>query len=160
MLMYETLIWRHRNQISRFSQWLHTWASQLIVNYKGVVCEHNIDHKKQSINIYGTSHAMVAECVAHEIGHNLGMEHDFSKVHGGTGKADTSNNPCNGQGFMSYGNHLSQWTSCNVHDFTAQYELNKNNWCMPGNQHIYITISTLSVHRLCNITYVSLRNVL
>ena len=49
-----------------------------------------------------------------------------------TGNAETSTNPCNGKGFMSYGNHLSQWTSCNVKDFTIQYELNKNNWCMPG----------------------------
>ena len=100
---------------------------------QGVVCGKGIDRYKQSINLYGKSHALLAESVAHEIGHNLGMEHDFSPVHGGTGDAQTSTNPCNGQGFMSYGNHLSQWTSCNVKDFTTHYKLNKNNWCMPGN---------------------------
>ena len=64
------------------------------------------------------------------------MEHDFSTVHGGTGDDDTSTNPCNGQGFMSYGSHPSQWTSCSVNDFTAQYELEKDHWCMPGNLYI------------------------
>ena len=35
--------------------------------------------------------------MAHEVGHNLGMFHDFNKRHGGGG------NPCDNSGFMSYG---------------------------------------------------------
>ena len=54
------------------------------------------------------------------------MQHDFHSTHGG------ANNPCDGQGFMSYGNHLSQWSQCSVQDFTAQYAANANQWCMPG----------------------------
>ena len=54
------------------------------------------------------------------------MNHDFHSSHGG------ANNPCDGQGFMSYGNHLSQWSQCSVQDFTAQYTVNVNQWCMPG----------------------------
>ena len=50
----------------------------------------------------------------------------------GTGEATTSKNACNGQGFMSYGEHLSQWSECSVQDFTAQYTKEKDNWCMPG----------------------------
>merc|ERR1711935_845486 len=35
-------------------------------------------------------------------------------------------------GFMSYGNSKSQWSDCSVKDFTAQYEANKNFWCLPA----------------------------
>ena len=106
--------------------------------YIGEICVNGYDWLKQSINLYGTSHALIAESMAHEIGHNLGMWHDFSKLHGGTNNYLTSTNACNGQGFMSYSNHLSQWTECSVKDFTAQYTMLKNDWCMPGN-HNYFT---------------------
>ena len=34
---------------------------------------------------YGESHSLMAESLAHEIGHNLGMNHDFEAIHGGKG---------------------------------------------------------------------------
>ena len=49
--------------------------------------------------------------LAHEVGHNLVMKHDFDSYHGG------SEGPCDGEGFMSYGNHKSQWSECSVKDF-------------------------------------------
>ena len=55
-------------------------------SFPGVVCR-SLDERKQSINLYGTSPAFKAESVAHEIGHNLGMSHDFNWRHGGTGCA-------------------------------------------------------------------------
>ena len=63
------------------------------------------------------------------------MQHDFHEVHGGTNDQHTAKNACNYQGFMSYGEHKSEWSGCSVKDFTAQYNYYKNNghnWCMPG----------------------------
>ena len=65
--------------------------------------------------------------MAHEIGHNLGMFHDFDKQHGGGG------NPCDNSGFMSYGPKVFKWSECSVKDFTAKYTVNKDIWCLPGN---------------------------
>ena len=76
--------------------------------------------------------------MAHEVGHNLGMFHDFDKRHGGGG------NPCDNSGFMSYGPKVYKWSECSVKDFTAKYTLNKHNWCMPGNDfQFYLKIGTL-----------------
>lgn len=98
------------------------------VAYAGVVCEDEIYAKyKQSINCYGQSMSSMGELLAHEVGHNLGMMHDFHSNHGG------SENPCDGEGFMSYYDHKSQWSKCSIKDFTAQYTEHKDVWCMPGN---------------------------
>jgi hypothetical protein len=76
--------------------------------------------------------------MAHEVGHNLGMFHDFDKRHGGGG------NPCDNSGFMSYGPKVYKWSECSVKDFTAKYMWNKHKWCMPGNDfHFYLKIGTL-----------------
>ena len=43
------------------------------------------------------------------------MSHDFAGKHGG------KNGPCNGGGFMSYGTHKNQWSSCSKSDFRHHY---------------------------------------
>ena len=53
--------------------------------------------------------------MAHEVGHNLGMEDDHNAKHGGEG------NPCDGQGIMSYQFRKLKWTECSVKDFTERY---------------------------------------
>jgi len=53
-----------------------------------------------------------AKVFAHELGHNLGMEHDFARKHGG------SNGACNGAGLMSYGSPPDKWSQCSNADFT------------------------------------------
>ena len=59
----------------------------------------------------------------------MGMSHDFDDVHGG------QNGQCNGQGFMSYGNHQQKWSTCSKNDFLALYnqisDSNSWSWCLP-----------------------------
>jgi hypothetical protein len=101
------------------------------IAYLAVVCTNGNDKVKQGINYYGQSHSAMGELLAHEVGHNLGMAHDFATQHGGDGSAGSG--PCDNEGLMSYGNHKSQWSECSVKDFTAQYTVNKDHWCLPGN---------------------------
>ena len=54
---------------------------------------------------------MILKILAHELGHNFGMEHDFEDVHGGPG------GPCNGKGIMSYHGGFNKWSQCSKSDF-------------------------------------------
>ena len=111
-------------------QWGHGGGK----GYVGVVCQTRKSQQKYkaAVGLWGTIPAMVAEMVSHEIGHNLGMNHDHHTSHGGTGVSETSTNACNHQGVMSYGNKPKQWSTCSVKDFTAHYYSLKDNWCLPG----------------------------
>ena len=80
---------------------------------------------KASINEKRQNSVATAKVVAHEMGHNMGMLHDFDNVHGGSGGA------CNGQGLMSYGNTPTQWSTCSRNDYLARYnQVGGFNWCM------------------------------
>ena len=70
--------------------------------------------------------------MAHELGHNLGMSHDFDSKHGGPGNSCDSGTY--GNHIMSYGslNAMSKWSTCSRSDFQALYWYRKNNWCMEG----------------------------
>ena len=101
--------------------------------HTGFVCT-NTKNKKQSINLHVNYPTITARVMAHEIGHNLGIYHDFDSTHGGESKEDATN-ACNKQGLMSYGATVpAKWSSCSKKDFTSHYNANKNNWCMPGNK--------------------------
>ena len=79
-----------------------------------------------------SSAAGTAQLVAHEIGHNLGMSHDFDPQHGG------QNGYCDCKGIMSYCNNAPQrWSSCSRNDFKAHYNMNKGNWCLPSESFFF-----------------------
>ena len=53
------------------------------------------------------------------------MSHDFDDVHAGTG--------CDGTGFMSYGTHPYEWSTCSRNDFLALYNqivASSDFWCL------------------------------
>merc|ERR1712106_135360 len=59
------------------------------------------------------SELRTAKNFAHELGHNLGMMHDFADDHGG------KTGPCNKEGLMSYGKRPDKWSECSDKDFTG-----------------------------------------
>ena len=103
-----------------------------------VVCRNDRDWLKQSINVYSPSINFMGYLLAHEVGHNLGMWHDFNIKHEGDGSY-----PCDKKGIMSYGGP-SKWSECSVNDFTEHYNEYRNNWCLPGILCTYVFYDILS----------------
>ena len=63
----------------------------------------------------------IFKLLAHELGHNFGMSHDFADKHGGDG------GPCDGQGIMSYGIWKDEeWSTCSKSDWEQHYT--SQNW--------------------------------
>ena len=80
--------------------------------------------------------------MAHELGHNLGMKHDFiGDCREGQPKTiarDSKGVTCTDNGgMMDYYQVVNKWTTCSVENFTEHYNAvynDKKEFCMrPGN---------------------------
>jgi len=86
--------------------------------YNGIAFIGTACNPMYAININELSYSdyETARTFAHELGHNIGMDHDFHESHGGP------NGKCNHQGLMSYGQKPTQWSSCSDKDFTTWWK--------------------------------------
>ena len=94
------------------------------IAYRPAVCRPSFanNHIKESINRFDPdSVASSAQTVSHEMGHNLGMFHDFAPQHKAT---------CDKTGLMSYFVDTNKWSTCSKADFHAHYVEFKNFWCL------------------------------
>jgi len=110
----------------------------------GVVCEQWDEHK-WSVNEYAKRVSDFGETVAHELGHNLGLNHDFEQ----------EDKSCNCQGIMSYAGQYGcphnlppKWSTCSKADFNKQYNkvVDSGKWCMAALE----TAPSCSMSKLCN----------
>ena len=94
---------------------------------EGCICNENVPKKKRlTLNLWWTTAANLGLDVAHEIGHGLGMEHDF-------GRPDKRTD-C-GKGIMNYPPNVAmKWSICSKDDFAKSYKKNKKTWCMPEDE--------------------------
>jgi len=89
-------------------------GNPLGIAYVGTVCR-STRSSRVSINRYGIAGSeknkvlYTAETIAHEMGHNLGMSHDF-------GRKDSRGKSC--YGYMDYKDDTNYWSKCSVEDFT------------------------------------------
>merc|ERR1719361_2092493 len=89
-------------------------GNPLGIAYVGTVCDSS-RRRRVSINRYGIAGSQknkvlyTAETIAHEMGHNLGMRHDF-------GRKDSRGKSC--YGYMDYKDDTNYWSRCSVEDFT------------------------------------------
>ena len=95
-------------------------AGTVGIAYVGALCETN--GFQVSINERRETHAASGKVVAHEIGHNMGMKHDFAPVHKHKG--------CNG--IMDYGDSKDYWSQCSQSDFINEYQVKKKRF---GGKH-------------------------
>ena len=126
---------------------------QIIPNVTGITIKHLAQNGKMiekkllskcfflwyrsSINEYFVDDINTAETVAHEIGHNLNMSHDFLEIQGPNNKdkrlCPTDDSTCTDvSGIMDYYETAPlSWSCCSRYDFTTWF--NSYNVCILDN---------------------------
>jgi len=98
------------------------------IAYVGSAC--SLDGRQINIVERRQTPLATARTFVHELGHNIGMLHDFDVKHGGNNKAGSNIRGCEGEGLMSYGSKrrptwLSRrptaWSTCSNGDFENWY---------------------------------------
>jgi len=74
---------------------------------------------RSNINEWFRTDTITAQIIAHEIGHNLGMFHDFTNSRGN--RYENGQLCTNVGGYMDYTQTPTKWSDCSVGDFTRYY---------------------------------------
>ena len=69
--------------------------------------------------------------MAHQIGHAIGIYHDFDPKNGGTGISGSGNcADVSDRSIMSYGPQDEIWSQCSRNNFREYYNSIQDSWCM------------------------------
>ncbi len=105
------------------------------------LCRTDIRSRRSNINEYFFDDARTGQIIAHEIGHNSGMSHDFTN----SGVNDPRFCPEDGSscknvgGVMDYSqNNYTKWSCCSRNDFKNYYEANQPYCLDEGGNHFQV----------------------
>ena len=115
--------------------------------FEGTLCTNG--HNQVSVNFAGKNEVLYgAAIVAHEVGHNLGMSHDFRYFKG-------ENCDCKGiMSFCGYKRWIQKWSECSRNDFLAHYNrIGESNWCLESKLLLVASGSCSEFFRLGSKTF-------